>query len=390
MVQYAYGTPANPKPKPQTPRIGGGGRMTSGGMTSSLRGGSGTSYGSNYFGEDEQSGYGQRPGYGSNGGMPDRLGGGASQGNGAFGMSNVGQGQSRYVDPKTGELRTRIGNVNYGAFASIQNMLKTNPQAAEYLRSMGIMPTYNGQSLDTVNGPQRQWSTSPTPASLHAASTGGRGTPATPYWQAVAANPNSPFRIDANGVPQSGNPRGSAAGSGQYTPPQGFNLLGADNPMAGGGAGGFPSFGTGGGGGFGGAGGGLDGQIANAYSGLIGSGGGIGGDLENHEVNSRRGSIDRGTRDAIEQARINAARRGDTSGSTLGDLEARIRARGSADSAEAEYSTRADVRRENMLRLLQSLGGATGFSSGMQRNQLLAGQLAGQSGSEGLRLMLGI
>lgn len=43
-----------------------------------------------------------------------------------------------------------VGQANYGNIAAIQNLLSQNPNAAGYLRSMGMMPSINGVPLDQV------------------------------------------------------------------------------------------------------------------------------------------------------------------------------------------------------------------------------------------------
>src|SRR3989304_2046435 len=140
------------------------------------------------------------------------------------------------------QSRDPIGSVNYGAVAGIQNYLQNlapdqQGQASAYLRSQGLMPTYNGTPLDQVQGPQRQW-TSSGPALVnrdpsHTDAAGNRGagvgagTPAPAGWQ---------------GAPP-GRERGP---SGAYSPAAGYlpGMGGSPNLMDPSGGGGLPGGGT--------------------------------------------------------------------------------------------------------------------------------------------------
>ena len=109
-------------------------------------------------------------------------------------MNDVGQGRSRYVDPKTGELRTRIGAVNYGAVAGIENYRNQLPpaqraQADAALRAMGLMPDISGGQWSSYNGPPGSQSR-PTDPYGTLAPTGG-GAPALLHAQRTACTPSS-------------------------------------------------------------------------------------------------------------------------------------------------------------------------------------------------------
>ena len=319
-----------------------------------------TSYGSNYFGTDEQIGYGQQPGAGRrNGGMAIPRGG-PGQGHAQFGFGGLSGGQNTTYLNRPSD---NIGSANWGAISGIQNYMgglapAQQQQANNFLRSAGAMPSWNGSYLDDINagrGPVQQWTggNQQSPASDHAARTGGMGSPA--------------YALG----PEFG--RGGEA----------FNrTLGA------GGAGGMGGP-DGPGGGFGGAGGGaggLEGEIEKQYTNLIQRGGLMPED--DRRVERDVDTSNRATRDAIQSARLDAVRRG-SDGGDLGDVEARIRGQGASRAISTRDESRRGLRNEAMNRLLAALGGASGFANNRAQLELLAGQLAQEGGMGNLSFLLG-
>lgn len=266
----------------------------------------------------------------------------------------------------------RVGSVDYNAFGNLQNFLgQTGQQGADYLRSMGIEPSYNGRPLsEAMNaGPTRYDSFTETYGS------GGRG-------QMLESRQAGMFDGGAQGTPAYGT---NFAGS--PFPQQGplMNL-----PAARGGAsGGAPGIG-GGGGSVGGA-GGLEEQLSNAYGGIIGQGGrSMSGADEALLANRTTDSLARATNDRITDARLDAVRRGDTSGSSLGSVENEIRARGASDQNRARNDIRLGLSQQAIGNLLQALGGAGGYIGNRREAEILLGQLQSQGGlGGGLQLLLG-
>ena len=233
------------------------------------------------------------------------------------------------------------------------------------------MPTYNGSGLDEIaagRGPVQQWTSgNASPASDHAARTGGQGTLAAGYSNPAFA----------------GMPGFSASGA--------FGGGGAGGAGGGVGAGGVSAVTSGGGGGSGAS---LGGPIGDAYSRLIAQGGSpYSASQQARLANMATEPIARGTNDAIQAARMDAVRRGDTSGSSLGDVEGRIRTRGAADAGRARFAAETGMSQQALSNLLASLQGAGGYQNDQIRNEVLAGQLQAQAQSgmaSGLNLLMGI
>lgn len=179
------------------------------------------------------------------------------------------------------------------------------------------------------------------------------------------------------------------AGFGRAAPPQSsaFRSLGAAGgagaspttpsmgrtPGAVPGVGGAPGAGIGGG-----SGSGFMGQLQGHYARLIGQGGGILNPTQRAGLLNRTAStVNRGTSDSIQQARQDAARRGDTSGSTLGDTEARIRGQGAANAATTRANTDIQLSQADAANLQGLLQGGTGLA-----------QAEGQLGIAGAQLSL--
>lgn len=153
--------------------------------------------------------------------------------------------------------------------------------------------------------------------------------------------------------------------------------VGGARPGVGGG-GGVPGIGGAPGAGMGaGAGSGFMGTLQGAYEKLINGGGGILNPSQRAGLLNRTAStVNRGTSDSIQQARMDAARRGDTSGSTLGDTEARIRGQGAANAATARADTDIALSTADANNLQGILQGASGLAQAQGQLGLAGAQLS--------------
>lgn len=271
-------------------------------------------------------------------------------------------------------LLGRIGAVNYGAISGLQNFIGTAGQAGiDYLRRMGVGGSYNGADMfDAMqgNGPTPQWT--PTNSSLTTRAYVSNGSPAGDRAQRGGAYYAANGEYMPAGTPAAGY-FNSAFGPGGGAP-----AGGAPNILAGGAGAGGPGM----------AGGELDDAVGGRYLDLINSQGGLGDDLIRRNVERGVDTVARGTSNAVEQARIDAARRGVT---VSADREARIRQQGA--SAQAGYRDQAEMglRQEQANRYLQALAAAGAFSGGRRRDEILLGQLAAQSGmGAGLPMMMNL
>lgn len=163
---------------------------------------------------------------------------------------------------------------------------------------------------------------------------------------------------------------GQGGGRGNWKPYTGD--AGAGGGVLGGAVGG--ASGGASGGGFGGA---LGDAVGGAYQNIIANGGAL-GDAAGRSgvINRESATIARGTNDAIQSAREDAVRRGDTTGSTLGTVEGRIRAQGASNQADAAANRTMQMQEADFGRLSGALGGATGLISAQAQNAL-AGQELG-------------
>lgn len=134
----------SPMPRPRQPsQQQGGGSIYGGGLMGQIGSAQATQGAQNYQGGTNQSSWG-----GGN------VMGGMAPGQTSGFINAQGQPQSSI----NGGSRT-MGSVNWNAVAGIQNYLNTiNPaqrqQGADYLRSQGLMPTYNGFQLDRMPAQQ--------------------------------------------------------------------------------------------------------------------------------------------------------------------------------------------------------------------------------------------
>lgn len=119
---------------------------------------------------------------------------------------------------------------------------------------------------------------------------------------------------------------------------------------------------------------GFGGKLEGAYGKIIQNGGQILSPQEAAALtHSRQALVSRGTDNNIQSARMDAIRRGDTDGSSIGDTEARIRGAGTAMNERAVRDTKIELARENAAHLMNALGGGTGLMQA-QGNLALAGR----------------
>lgn len=306
--------------------------------------------------------------------------GGGSQSGGGNGNSLFqgfgAQQQTNYGSQDLGSRRLDNSSVNWNAFANIGNALDQNPAMAGYLRSMGAMPSYNGVALDQRTGPDslvgksysapgsslythRQIQNRMTPGIGGWMDGGSTGTPAMGgQWSSFGANPTTVAR--------------------PASAPGGFDL----GQFGGGGSGGMGGGSTAGN---------LEAQIGGAYGNLISNGGSPYSAAQRAQlVAQSQDTVNRGTEDAIQSARLDAIRRGDTSGSTVGSREDAIRARGAADSSRARLGAETQLSSQALQGLLASLGGAGNYANKRAEIETILGQLAAQQNGGGLNLMFGM
>ncbi len=88
-------------------------------------------------------------GYGSMGSNLGQFSGGGANGQ-PLQNPTAGSG-GQFTGANGGAFGTgSVGQANYGNIQAIQNLLQQNPNAAGYLRAMGMMPSINGVPLDQV------------------------------------------------------------------------------------------------------------------------------------------------------------------------------------------------------------------------------------------------
>ena len=272
----------------------------------------------------------------------------------------------------------RIGSVNYGAVGGIQNFLGQTGQAgANYLRSLGAMPTVNGRPLDDDYG------VGGTADALGGIEKAGRDLPPLTPEQYRARAQNR-----ARGLSSTGQPYAEGWGPDGYIGGAGGAAAGGSGGV--GGAGGIGGAGCGGGGSVGGA-GGLEQSLSDAYQAIIGQGGhALDPTQENAQSQRAVDANNRATRDAIEASRLSAARRGvDPLGNP--DLESRISQRGAADAIKTRQDIGISQQQNAIQNLLQALGssGAGGYIGNRAQNEILLGQLAQQGSLGNLSMILG-
>lgn len=290
----------------------------------------------------------------------------------------------------------RVGSADLNAWGNLQQLLTDNPGAAAGLRAQGLMPSYNGVSLDQVGRNGSTFGVAP-PTGMHAVnfSTYNPTAQLRPYGQnGTTPDPRSPTY---GGGGATGGPSG-ATGAARISP------LASPLPGMPGGAGG-----AGGAGGIGGGGGAmgpvprtglpLEGGIEGAYMDVLGKKGNLftPGEQAGLKATSA-GTIGRGTNDAIQSARLDAIRRGDTSGSSLGSREDKIRAGGATAINQSNLATDIGLKREANSNLMGAAAGAQGMFGQQLGNikdlrqiELLKSQLAQSGGlNGGLNVLLGL
>lgn len=188
---------------------------------------------------------------------------------------------------------------------------------------------------------------------------GGAGTLAAGYF--------NPAFGPGGGNPASRTPP-TRGPSGASSPAAGF--------PAGGGVGGFGGAGGAGGAGAAGGAGGLGGKLSDAYGKLIDQGGLFSPEQKSGAINRMSGTFARGTNDAIQAAREDAARRGDTTGSTLATTEGRIRNQGVADQSRATSELEMAFAEKDRDALIAALGGGGNLMQALASLELSGQQLS--------------
>lgn len=298
-----------------------------------------------------------------------------------------------------------VGSTNWNAVGNISNylsQLQGTPQydqAAAFLRSQGMMPSYNGVPLDqwmtsggirnpygdfAAAGPvTRQGPTgaSAAPASQRLAGMGGdySNAPSLPrssvdlsgtVWGPIQAAQNRSAGYTVGG----GSAGGGTLGAGLGVPAAGWDGASvAATPSP------------------------LESGLQSTYARLLKSGGSVlGPDIEQAQASRLQSGYARAGQDAIEAARLDAIRRGDTSGSSLGDVEARIRMQSADAGSRARLDLEAQQREANMRNLLAASSGAGGLlgqqfgrDADLRRLAIMLGALqqGGQTGA--LNFMVG-
>ena len=359
-------------------------------------------------------------------------GGSASSAASSSGGSIFGFGQGGKVgdNQNLGSRRLTNSSVNYSGLAGINSWLG-NPndpqyaQRASYLQGMGINPTVNGRSLYDLNrGTDIAGMNTLAPYTSSGTFGGMAGSPQNAQAQHdqdafLNAQTFSHQNTDGNGqamvqvlqpayTDKNGNRHeavyGDSTGRGFTGQSNGQTYANGALVDRGGGAGagvsGYnPSAGLAGIAGGGDL--GNDYGAGSAYARLIANGGSMLTPEQTAALRHRTtGAVARGTNDALEAARVNALRRGDFSGSTLGSREDQIMRAGASDVASAGLKFDTGQQQQNMQNLLAALGGAGGLygqnlqnAASLRQLELLAGQLQGQGalgGSQaGLQYILG-
>lgn len=189
------------------------------------------------------------------------------------------------------------------------------------------------------------------------------------YYLPAGQTPSSTHYLPWNGG-QGYDPKTGGADPNAPRAPAGWTDTFRTGGAAGGaGAGGLAgAMGGAGGGGFGGA---LDGAVSGAYQNIINNGGSLFNATERAGAINREGdTYARATNDALQSAREDAVRRGDTTGASLGTVEGRIRMEGAGRQANAQADREMAFKEADSSRLMGALGGATGLISAQAANAL--------------------
>lgn len=306
-----------------------------------------------------------------------RPAGGPTQGNASFGFgSNVFGGASQH------QGMPRIGEVNYGAVAGITNYLDQlapaqRDQASQFLRSQGLMGTYNGVPFDQLNGPQRyeSWTQSGAGASntaIPAYMRDGPGGAFDPAMNSVRSRNATTGQWTLNGQPWGSQGQGSSptprGPSGAYSPAANWGGLGTSFMPAAGGSG-LPGMG-GGWNAPGGSGGGtmgfpLEGQAQNAISGLLSNPSVYSPEQTAMLRNRALSPLGQGHQMNEQALREDAARRGLSPGETEANLHA-LRGQSNAQGARALQ----DFELSDALQRRQGLMGGLNAAQGLMGLQL--------------------
>ena len=367
--------------------LGGGGQSRPGGqLTSSLSPQQGGANSQGLFGAG-QTGFGKPVG-GTSGSM-------SGFGSG-MGMQQAGSSYDQYGN-WLGQYGTHVpgtnidagdrtlGSANYGAVAGLEQMLGANPSMIPSMHAQGMVPPSFWGKLPAYY--QGQYGNS----GLGEFGGKGGGASSAPRWSDLSpeeqrmaglytnlqhGSANAMTQMSQGGGQQQGGPSGSNVNWGQFGGASGGGSTSMPRPTGGASS---LSFSLGSAPGGGGSGGSLQNAVTQGYLSMLGSGGSPFTHSQREQYLNRQGdTIARGTQDSIDSARLDAIRRGDTSGSSLGTTEANIRARGSADMADARLRGDMGLRDEASRRLLAALGGASGMVKDENQLMLLLGQLEAQ------------
>lgn len=430
-IRYSNSTPTNTlklpgmatyRPKSVIPANGAPGAAGQGGNYSSLPDDSGTSADDLIRGIQGGADHGQDNnmyGTSARGSGVTGSGGSASSASSSDAGSIFGFGQGGKVgdNQNLGSRRLTNSSVNYSGLAGVNSWLgdPSDPQYAQkasYLQGMGINPTVNGRSLYDLNrgadvaglnaltpyvssgtfggmaGSQNAQAQHDQDAYLNARNFQHQNTDGNGQLMVQALQPgytdkmgryHEPIYGDSTGRALTGTSNGQTYANGALMPGGG---------AAGGSAGGAGDLGN-------------DYGAGSAYARLIANGGSMLTPEQTAALRHRTtGAVARGTNDALEAARVNALRRGDFSGSTLGSREDQIMRAGASDVANAGLRFDTGQQQQNMQNLLATLGGAGSLynsnlsnAASLRQLELLAGQLQGQGalgGSQaGLQYILG-
>ena len=382
--QYSW----NAAPQPGTVAgPGGGGRMTSGGMTSSLMGASGQPRGS--YNGNVQAGAMNRFGNNSMGtdeqwGQSGRTAGNTNYAqSGMFGLGNF-----------SGRAQQTNYNDSLGQVSELMRLARSDPGMADYLRSQGLMPNIStmgpSQYTQQGGGNQTDWNLALRNQQQAQARAGHPGQSGAQY---SASRNNGPTHARPDGslytaAPGSFNRPLSQFGinsmPGSYTGGQ-YNQNEGNSTWTG-------SAGFGGGSG----GGGLDNNLEAAINKLLGGYSGISSGQET-AMRTRASDTVAGNQAAAEQrAREDAVRRG-ASTQAGGDSDIRtelnrVGAEGARTQVEAGQDIDqmlAQLKNQNLLAGVQSGSGYVQKMAELQALLAALQQQQGSGGSMGLQLALG-
>lgn len=324
-------------------------------------------------------------------------------GMGGFGFAGLAPGQNT---SHVNQGSRNLGSVNWGAFAGIQNSINQMPpgparsQYINQLRAQGLMPMYNGTALDQVRPGQfdvRLRTSTGTAGVDGGAAYGANGAYSGGPEHGHVIPHGTPYHAMAMGSQRAMGGGGTSASNilgrgsitmGGFTPTTGSTAVeggGAFGARPGGGAlGAIPQVtlgpgGFAGGPGAGGAGaGGLEGQVDSTLARLLGQGGSpYTASQRAGLVASQQDTVNRGTQDAIESARLDAARRG-VDPSSLGSVEGEIRGRGAANAAQARLGAETSLSRESMQNLMAIIGSANTTVRDRRAAEIALGALQAQ------------